>query len=118
MTWLLVLIGVVANAAASVLVKYSSPGPLTLSDPVALVTNWRLVAAAVSYGIAFAAYAAAVTRLPLNVAHPVATAGAIVLVGFASAFMVREAFTPLHWLGYGLLLGGIVALAFARGAAA
>lgn len=111
MTWLLVAVGVVANAAASVLVKLSSNGPLTLADPWALATNWRLWLAAASYGVAFLAYAAAVTRLPLNVAHPVSTAGAIVLVGLCSALLIREAFTPLHWLGYALLLAGILVLA-------
>lgn len=114
MTWLLVVVGVLANAAASVLVKLSSDGPLTLSDPWALATNGRLWLAAVSYGVAFLAYAAAVTRLPLNVAHPVSTSGAIVLVGLCSALMIRETFTPLHWLGYSLLLAGILVLAFAR----
>ncbi|WP_041373495.1 hypothetical protein [Phenylobacterium zucineum] len=117
MTWLLIVVGILANAAASVLVKLSSDGPLTLSDPMALAANWRLWLAAASYGVAFLAYAAAVTRLPLNVAHPIATAGAIVVVGAASALMMREAFTPLHWLGYSLLLAGIVALALARGPA-
>ncbi|WP_309093054.1 hypothetical protein [Phenylobacterium sp.] len=114
MTWLILAVGVLANAAASVLVKLSSDGPLTLADPGALATNWRLWLAAVSYGVAFLAYAAAVTRLPLNVAHPVATAGAIVLVGLCSALLIREAFTPLHWLGYGLLLAGILVLASTR----
>jgi multidrug transporter EmrE-like cation transporter len=117
MTWLLVIVGILANAAASVLVKLSSKEPLNLADPVGLLTNWRLLLAAVSYGVAFLAYAAAVTRLPLNIAHPISTAGAIVIVGAASAFLIRDAFTPLHWLGYGLLLAGIVALAFAKGAA-
>lgn len=112
MTWLLLVVGVLANAAASVLVKLSSSGPLVLSP--ALITNWRLWIAAASYGVAFLAYAAAVTRLPLNVAHPVATAGAIVLVGLCSALLIRETFTPLHWLGYSLLLAGIVVLALGR----
>ncbi len=114
MTWLLILVGVVANAAASVLVKLSSEGPLGLSNPLALITNGRLWLAAISYGVAFLAYAAAVTRLPLNVAHPVATAGAIVLVGLCSALVIRETFTLQHWLGYGLLLAGILVLAATR----
>lgn len=112
MTWLLLVVGILANAAASVLVKLSSAGPLLLSP--ALLANWRLWLAAASYGVAFMAYAAAVTRLPLNVAHPVSTAGAIVLVGLCSALLIRETFTPLHWLGYSLLLAGILVLAAAR----
>lgn len=112
MTWLLLVVGILANAAASVLVKLSSSGPLVLSP--ALLMNWRLWLAAASYGVAFLAYAAAVTRLPLNVAHPVSTAGAIVLVGLCSALLIRETFTPLHWLGYSLLLAGIVVLALTR----
>lgn len=114
MTWLLIVVGVIANAAASVLVKLSTKGPLDLSNPVGLITNGGLWLAAVSYGVAFLAYAAAVSRLPLNVAHPVATAGAIVLVGLCSALLIRETFTPMHWLGYGLLVAGIVVLALSR----
>jgi multidrug transporter EmrE-like cation transporter len=118
MTWLLVIAGVIANAAASVLVKMSSAGSVDLRNPLTILQEWRLILAVACYGFAFVAYAAAVMRLPLNIAHPIATAGAIVLVGLASAFMFKEAFTPAHLVGYGLLLAGIVALAFARGGAA
>lgn len=114
MTWLLVFVGVLANAAASILVKASSSGSLSLRDPLALLLNWRLVLAVACYGLAFVAYAAAVIRLPLNIAHPISTAGAIVLVGLASAAIFREPFTPAHLIGYALLLGGIIALAVAQ----
>ena len=115
MTWLLVIAGVIANATASVLVKLNSPGAMDLRAPLSILHQWRLILAVGCYGLAFLAYAATVMRLPLNVAHPISTAGAIVLVGISSATLFREPFTPAHVVGYSLLLAGIVALAFARG---
>jgi small multidrug resistance pump len=109
MRWLLMLLGILANATASILVKEALRRPLTL-DP-GLLTNWKLMIAVASYGLAFLLYAAAVSRLPINVAHPIMTAGAIVLVGAASVFVLGETFTVRHGLGYGLLCAGIIVLA-------
>ena len=70
------------------------------------------IASAIATGLSvFLAYAVAVQRMPLNVAHPISTAGAIVLVGLISAIVFEEGFSPLKLVGYGLLLGGIIALA-------
>jgi small multidrug resistance pump len=112
MTWLLVVAGILANATASVLVKLALKDPLVISP--ALLTNWRLMLATCSYGLAFLLYAAAVSRLPINVAHPLMTAGAITVVGIASVVILGEAFTLRHAVGYGLLALGIVVLASIR----
>ena len=109
MNWLLLLVGIIANACASALVK-TAPA-IGAGGLVGLVQNWRLILSLGCYGAAFLAYAVAVQRMPLNVAHPISTAGAIVLVGLISAIVFEEGFSPLKLVGYGLLLGGIIALA-------
>lgn len=111
MKWFLILSAILANAAASVLVK-SAGGLGEASGLAGILTNWRLVLAVGCYGIAFILYALAVQRLPLNVVHPVSTAGAIIVVGLCSMFLFRESFDLMRSVGYGLLLLGIIALVF------
>ena len=106
--WLIVIAGVLCNAAASVIAKTAPP--ISLASPLANFGNWRLLLAIALYGAAFLLYTLALQHLPLNVAHPISTAGAIVLVGLASALLFGEAFTPLRVGGYLLLCGGICLL--------
>jgi small multidrug resistance pump len=107
MKWFLILFGILANATASALVKTMAPSPTLLG----MLLNWRLIVSIGCYGLAFLAYAAAVARMPLNIAHPVSTAGAIVLVGMLSWLVFNESFSAMRMVGYGLLLVGIAILA-------
>lgn len=105
MKWLILLLGIVANASASVLVKLAMTAPRkfpSLADPVAALGNWPFWLGLGLYGAAFLLYAAALARLPLHVAHPILTAGAIATVACASVVLFRE---PFHWsTGVGILL--------------
>ena len=105
MKWFILILGIVANASASVLVKMAMMPPRkfpSLSDPLAAFSNWPFWLGLGLYGGAFILYAAALARLPLNVAHPVLTSGAVATVTFFSVFIFRE---PFHWTtGAGILL--------------
>jgi small multidrug resistance pump len=105
MKWLILLLGIAANASASILVKISMTPPRkfpSLSEPLAALTNAPFWLGLVLYGGAFLLYAAALARLPLNVAQPVLTAGAIAVVALSSAIIFRE---PLPWTtGTGIIL--------------
>nr|VFK11745.1 MAG: Multidrug transporter EmrE [Candidatus Kentron sp. LPFa] len=105
MKWLILVVGIAANASASVLVKMAMTLPHKLpsvSDPMSALTNWPFWLGLVLYGVAFLLYAAALARLPLNVAHPVLTSGAIATVALLSMLVFHE---PLHWTtGTGVLL--------------
>lgn len=102
--WVIVIAGVLFNAAASMVAKTAPP--ISLAAPLGNFGNWRLILAVALYGGAFLLYTAALQQLPLNVAHPVSTAGAIVLVGLASSLIFGEPFTPLRIGGYVLLFAG------------
>ncbi|WP_253505326.1 SMR family transporter [Pseudomonas koreensis] len=66
------------------------------------LSNWPFWLGLGLYGSAFLLYAAALAKLPLNVAHPVLTAGAVAAVALSSIFIFRE---PFHWTtGVGILL--------------
>jgi len=105
MKWLILILGIASNASASVLVKMAMMPPRkfpSFSDPLAALTNWPFWVGLGLYGGAFLLYAAALARLPLNVAHPVLTAGAVATVALFSVLIFRE---PFHWTtGTGIVL--------------
>ncbi|TBW12768.1 multidrug transporter [Azotobacter chroococcum subsp. isscasi] len=105
MKWLILLLGIVANASASVLVKLAMMPPRqfpSLDKPLAALQNWPFWLGLGLYGTAFLLYAAALVRLPLNVAHPILTAGAVATVALFSLLIFRETF---HWTtGAGIVL--------------
>jgi small multidrug resistance pump len=114
--WLILLFGIAANASASVLVKIAMTAPRhfpRLSEPLAALANWPFWLGLGLYGAAFLLYAAALARLPLNVAQPVLTSGAVAMVAFLSVLVFDE---PFHWTtaaGIVLVIAG-VALITAR----
>ena len=116
MKWLILILGIASNSAASVLVKMAMMAPRrfpSLSDPAAALSNWPFWLGLGLYGGAFLLYAAALSQLPLNVAHPVLTSGAVATVAVLSVVLFRE---PFYWttgLGVALVIAG-VALITAR----
>jgi small multidrug resistance pump len=99
MKWLILILGIVSNASASVLVKMAMMPPRKfpgLDDSIrSVVCNWPFWLGLVLYGMAFLLYAAALARLPLNVAHPILTSGAVAAVALCSLLIFREQF---HWI--------------------
>jgi len=69
--------------------KFPSP-----ANPTALLSNWPFWLALGLYGAAFLLYAAALARLPLNVAHPALTTGAVATVALLSILIFRK---PFQW---------------------
>lgn len=110
MKWLILVLGIAANASASVLVKMAMMPPRkfpSLSEPMAALSNWPFWLGLGLYGAAFLLYAAALARLPLNVAHPVLTTGAVAAVALLSVLIFRE---PFHWTtaaGILLVIAGV-----------
>lgn len=97
MKWLILFLGIASNASASVLVKFAMMSPRkfpSFSDPLAALSNWPFWLGLWLYGAAFLLYAAALARLPLNVAHPILTSGAVAGVALCSLLIFRE---PFHW---------------------
>jgi small multidrug resistance pump len=116
MKWAILILGILSNASASVLIKLAMVPPRkfpSLADPWSALSNWPFWLGLGLYGAAFLLYAASLQRLPLNVAHPVLTAGAVATVAICSVVVFRETF---HWTtvaGIFLVIAG-VALITAR----
>lgn len=118
MKWLILLCGIAANASASVLIKLAMLPPRrfpSFAEPMAALHNWPFWLGLGLYGLAFLLYAAALARLPLNVAHPVLTSGAVAAVALCSVFIFKEPFPWTTGAGIVLVIAG-VALITARSA--
>jgi multidrug transporter EmrE-like cation transporter len=98
MKWLILFLGIASNASASVLVKMAMMPPRkfpSLDDSIrSVICNWPFWLGLSLYGMAFLLYAAALARLPLNIAHPILTSGAISAVSLCSFLIFHE---PFHW---------------------
>lgn len=111
MKWLVLFLGIMCNASASVLVKFALMPPRefpSLSNLRALLTNWPIFLGLALYGTAFFLYTAALAKLPLNIAHPVLTAGGIFVVALCSFFIFNE---PFYWstlLGLFFVITGVI----------
>jgi multidrug transporter EmrE-like cation transporter len=111
--WLILILGILSNAAASALLKTASALTVNWGQPLSN-GNLRLSGAMLLYLSAFLLYALVLQRLPLAVAHPIMTAGAIVIVGLLAAFVFGENITVLQAAGYGFLLVGILCIALSQ----
>lgn len=111
MKWLILFLGILSNASASVLIKVAITSPRkfpSFAEPMAALMNWPFWFGLTLYGATFLFYAAALARLPLNVAHPVLTSGAVAAVALSSFIIFRE---PFHWtmiLGIFLVIVGVI----------
>ena len=68
MKWLILVLGILSNASASVLIKVAmtnTSAPIQLSKPLSIIGNIPLVSGLSLYGLAFILYAVALTYLPL-----------------------------------------------------
>jgi small multidrug resistance pump len=113
MKWLILILGVLSNASASVLIKVAMTNastPIQLSKPLSIIGNIPLISGLGLYGMAFVLYALALTYLPLNVAHPILTSGSIALVAIASVLFFGETLTAVNIAGIFLITLGVVAL--------
>lgn len=111
MKWVILLLAIATNASASILLKHvasSGRRQSILVEPLTYLSNIWLWVGLGLYGLAFVFYTASLSQFPLNIAHPVITAGAIITVVSASALIFREPFDAFIVLGIGLVLVGLV----------
>ena len=115
MKWIILILGIISNASASILVKIAIMSPRSfpsINEPINALCNWPFWLGILFYGLAFLLYAAVLGRLPLNIAHPLLTAGAITAVAVCSAVFFKEPFYWTTWLGILLVIFGVILITF------
>lgn len=111
MKWVILILGIASNASASVLIKMAMMPPRifpTISNLFSILENWPFLLGLGLYGLAFLLYSASLTHLPLNIAHPILTSGAVATVALFSVLIFGE---PFHWttgIGIIFVLTGVV----------
>lgn len=110
MNWVIIVLGVCSNAFASVLIKLAVTEPRkfpNITDPASAFTNWPFWLGLFFYGTAFLLYAQALSKLQLNVAHPILTTGSVALVAILSVIVFKEPFYWFKAIGVILVIIGV-----------
>ncbi len=102
---LLILVTVGLNTIAQTLLKLGSG-----QNPL----NLYLIGGILAYGLSTVFYVLVLGKLNLSVAYPVVIGLTIFATTLAGAVILREKVAIVHWLGVGLMLSGILAIAFAK----
>lgn len=101
----LILITVVLNTIAQTLLKLGAGQN---------ILNIYLLGGILNYGLSTVLYVLVLSKLNLSVTYPVVIGLTVVATTFSGAFFLKEQVTTIHWLGIGLMLSGISAIAFGK----
>ena len=114
MSFIYLILGVVSNAAASILIKVGSSPPFVIffdEFKFDFAKGWPSLLGICLYVFALSFYTLALTKMPLNVVHPIMTAGSIILVLSFSAFALREPYSISLLVGISLIIAGVFMVA-------
>jgi small multidrug resistance pump len=102
---LLILLTVSLNTLAQALLKLGAG-----RNPL----NPYLGGGILAYGLSTVFYVMFLGKLNLSVAYPVVIGLTLLATTIAGAFLLGEKVTTIHWLGIGLMLSGLCAIAFGK----
>jgi small multidrug resistance pump len=102
---LLMLLTVGLNTLAQALLKLGSG-----QNPV----NPYLCGGILAYGLSTIFYVTFLGKLNLSVAYPFVIGLTVLATTLVGAFLFGEKVTTTHWLGIGLMLSGLCAIAFGK----
>ena len=101
----LVLVTVALNTIAQTLLKLGSG-----QNPL----NIYLLGGIFSYGLSTVFYILVLSKLNLSVTYPIVIGLTVAATTFSGAIILKEQVTISQWLGIGLMLSGISAIAFGK----
>lgn len=102
---ILVLSSVFLNTAGQSLLKLGAG-----QNPL----NIYLFSGLFAYGISTIFYVTVLGKINLSIVYPVVIGLTIISTTCAGAFLLKEQVSTLQWLGIGLILSGISAVAFGK----
>lgn len=102
---LLILCTVVLNTIAQALLKLGSG-----QNPL----NPYLCGGILAYGLSTVFYVTFLGKLNLSIAYPVVIGLTVLATTLTGAFLLGEKVATIHWVGIGLMLSGLCAIAFGK----
>ena len=115
MSWIILILGICANAFASILIKMAVTTPRkfpSFSEPMLALANWPFWLGLILYGAAFLLYSLSLIKLPLSVAHPTMTTGAVTVVVILSIMFLKEQFYWSTAFGIVFIVVGIFFISY------
>ncbi len=118
-TWVLLLGGVLLNAAAQLFLKaatrtsgmlFADTGSVSWVAAAHLLRALPLWAGLSCYGVSVILWVGALSRVPVSVAYPMLSIGYIINA-FAAAALFGEALSVTKLAGIGLIVAGVLVLA-------
>jgi multidrug transporter EmrE-like cation transporter len=117
-TFLLIVTGVLLNAAAQLLLKAGvrplgeltlAPGRL-LSTALEVGSQWPILAGLACYVVSVGVWIIGLSRVDVSVAYPMLSLGYVVNA-LAAWWLFGEALGPMRWAGMMLILAGVFVMA-------
>ncbi|MBE9041938.1 small multidrug resistance protein [Oscillatoriales cyanobacterium LEGE 11467] len=102
---LLVLLTVGLNTCAQVFLKWGSSQNFL---------NWYLVGGILTYGLSTVIYILVLSKFNLSIAYPVVIGLTVIATTIAGTFLLEEKLNSVSWIGVGLMITGICAIAFGK----
>ena len=102
---ILVLVTVTLNTTAQVLLKLGAG-----QNPI----NLYLLGGILTYGVSAVFYILVLGKLNLSLTYPIVIGLTVIATTFSGAVVLKEHVPTTHWLGIGLVLSGITAIAFGK----
>ena len=78
------------------------------------ILNIYLLGGILAYGLSTVFYIIVLGKLDLSVSYPIVIGLTVVATTFSGAVVLKEQVPTIHWLGIGLMLSGISAIAFGK----
>ncbi len=113
--YLLLGVAVLFNGVANVLMKNGMENAPEGLGAVGMIkhylTSWPVIVGLFLFAVNVIAYTQALSKVPLSVAYPimVSLTGLIVISG--SLVLFKESIGWIQWLGFGLIIAGVVCVA-------
>ncbi len=101
----LIFLTVALNTTAQVLLKSGASKNLL---------NLYLLGGILTYGISTIVYISVLSKFNLSVVYPVVIGLTVIATTMAGAFLLKEKVNTVNWMGIGLMLSGICAVAFGK----
>lgn len=101
----LIFVTVGLNTLAQILFKFGAGDSFL---------NFHLIGGVAAYGLSTLVYISILNKLNLSVAYPVVIGLTVVATTLAGAGLLGEKVSSVNWMGMGLLISGIFAIAYGR----
>jgi multidrug transporter EmrE-like cation transporter len=110
----LLAVAVIFNGVANVLMKAGMRNSPDVTGAIPMIKHylhsWPVMVGLFLFALNVIAYTQALSKIPLSVAYPIMVSLTGVIVISGSMVLFKEQISWFQWLGFALILGGVVCI--------